>query len=1100
MNLIKQLKNITAYLIHLVTIALIHSLSQQFKKLLGILNTNTGELTPATRPQFPCKFSKKYKYRQPLLLTQSLLILSSFVLIISCAPSSDTTVPPDNPTLLANLIKESTPSISGLSIATDNSDPANPKLTITGITNSVNGAPATATITIDQSKGITTDPTSFIVTADNLISPYNTNTALTVTFEGEAAVSYTVTTQISGAAVSDWIVTEKLSDYITVSFGGQPSTLSVTDTTLSIEGLTNIDGDAGTITFTNLPAGFTAEPSSITLPNPTGTESATITANPNIFTITENGNTGNSETYTIADIDLAKLTRFTPSTHIKITESGSTDKIMGLMITEEGNTIRIVGLTNKLGDNQYTLTIDEVPDLFTIPGVNNKITITIAEPTVDFLPAPASAITPFNTIEVLNSGESTPTTYTLIVDFSAAAPSDWFTMTSFATYITGGSYNGKTATLTFDGTTLALSGGDDFTNVPNGEIILTQGTTPLLTGYALTTNLMDPDGAGLAAVDAGSAGMITIFETAKPMNRQDYPVTITLGAYKSPLTADNITAMYGGASPSDITIDTNMIVISGFTNNAGTLETGTVMVTAPDGYTITPTDLPISDPTGENSTNEEIGTITITDSTGLAVPHSVTVNFLGMLQLSIVGNEIMNSPLTVNSRDTIPITTAACELLSPPTMVTVVGESGSKVAETTPFPLYYDRGRDSPVMANDGTLTGYTVTRNLILEASDGSSLSTNFPITVQFPACTTFAVGTGNDANNAYVIDNAPRLELASYLVNTDNGNYGNKYYKITADINMGLPGLPLSEAGSGTTGKGFVPIGIERGAGLSGTLDCANHTITNLYINRPEDDYTGLVGVAEGGMISNCRMTDVNITGRDRIGGLVGNGRSSSGTPSTISNSYVTGTVSGRDTVGGLVGELRGSMITHSYATATVSGRGILGGLVGTQVSSSTITHSYATGTVSGNNDVGGLVGRNNGSSITDSYATGTVSGERAVGGLVGLNNSSINNSYATGSVTGTSSVGGLVGISSSGTVTVSYWNTGTSGQSTSAAGTGRTTLQMQVAAPVTTPADVAVYVGWDAGIWNFTTGKYPRLKNVVCANRQDDSAATDCTSTLQ
>ncbi|BBM89070.1 hypothetical protein COTS27_00761 [Spirochaetota bacterium] len=1185
MNLIKQLKNITAHLIHLGAIALIHSLSQQFKKLLGILNTNTGELTPATRPQFPCKFSKKYKHRQPLLLKQSLLILSSFVLIISCAPSSDTTTtPPDNPTRLATLIKDSNPSISGLSIATDNSDPANPKLTITGITNNSNTAPVTATITIDQSKGITTDPTSFIVTADNPISPYSTNTALTVTFEGEVAVSYTVTTQISGAAINSWIATDRTGDYITVSFGNQPSTLSVTDRTLSITGLTNIPGaEAGAITFENLPAGFTVEPSSITLPNPDGTESATITAEPNTFTITETDNTGNSETYTIAPIELAKLTRFLPSEHIMITESG-TDITRSLMITEEaGNMIRIRGLTNKRGANEYTLTIAQVDDLFTtVPA--GILTRTILEPAADFSPGPASAIRPPTPIQITNNGETAVTEYTLVVDFSGAAVRDWFE-SGLNSYLTAASFAGQTADIRLTvgnqiANRIALAGMSDITNVSDGTISF---TTALPTGFSLLTNqLKDPDGPELAAITDGDAGKITIAENNNPTNKLDYPVTISLKVYRSPLTAANITATYDSTNAtSGITIDTNMIMISsGFMNgisaadNNGMVEINPI----PDGYTITPSSLNIPNPEGVSSTNEMIGMFMLTkDGSGSTVPHPVTVAFLGTTLLSITGDDVTDNT-AVRSGDTITISTTACQLLDAPT-ITVVGVPGGKVADATPFPLYYDRERDTP------DANGFSVTRKLtLLNSSDENDvLNSNFQITLNyFSACNSFAtVGgvTGTGAmDNPYLIDNAARLDLMSHLVNNSNDmtggstTYGASHYKITADIDMGLRGLPFSKTGSQTPdgsdvlGKGFFPIGNNVNAAqhsFKGMFDCASNTISNLYINRTTNQI-GLVGWSAGGaIIKDCRLTDVNITGTLSVGGLVGlnsvstisdshviggtvigtgdnvgglaglNAGSRGDSFSTISNSYAIVNVTGTSFVGGLVGgNTRSSIIINSYAMSTVKGNTNVGGLLGGNIIGAKINNSYAVGTVVGtNNYVGGLAGLNSGSSISNSYANVNVTGAKHAGGLVGYNfvntgtTSTITHSYAIGSVTGTTAtnIGRFIGLNGeiSGDistaailgVTNSYFNSGstlTMGSSTTGVGsdgdttattttglTGRSTADLQVVKGTTSGE---TYFTWDSNIWNFTTGKYPRLKNVVCANRQYNQAATDCTSTLQ
>ena len=245
------------------------------------------------------------------------------------------------------------------------------------------------------------------------------------------------------------------------------------------------------------------------------------------------------------------------------------------------------------------------------------------------------------------------------------------------------------------------------------------------------------------------------------------------------------------------------------------------------------------------------------------------------------------------------------------------------------------------------------------------------------------------------------------------------------------------------------------------------------------------GLVGLNFSGPITASYATgSVSGTGSS-VGGLVG-GNYSSG---LITASSATGSVSGTYWVGGLVGA-NSAPITASSATGNVSGTGYVGGLVGQTYGP--ITASYATGSVSGTSSVGGLVGNNQPSSpITASYATGSVSGTTDVGGLVGLNFSSpITASYATGSVSGTGSlVGGLVGLNY-GTITASYWDTQTTGQATSAGGTGKTTSQLQSPTGYT-----GIYLNWNVDIdnadgddtlatggdtpWDFgTASQYPML----------------------
>ena len=133
-----------------------------------------------------------------------------------------------------------------------------------------------------------------------------------------------------------------------------------------------------------------------------------------------------------------------------------------------------------------------------------------------------------------------------------------------------------------------------------------------------------------------------------------------------------------------------------------------------------------------------------------------------------------------------------------------------------------------------------------------------------------------------------------------------------------------------------------------------------------------------------------------------------------------------------------------------------------------------------VTGSVVVGGLVGRNWGGTVSNCYSTGFVSGNNYVGGLVGYNwGGTVSNSYSTGAVTGSSYVGGLVGCNG-GTVSNSFWDTQTSGQATSAGGTGKTTVEMMT---LSTFGDA----GWDIVLiqnyvdqtWYIDEGNdYPKL----------------------
>jgi hypothetical protein len=93
-------------------------------------------------------------------------------------------------------------------------------------------------------------------------------------------------------------------------------------------------------------------------------------------------------------------------------------------------------------------------------------------------------------------------------------------------------------------------------------------------------------------------------------------------------------------------------------------------------------------------------------------------------------------------------------------------------------------------------------------------------------------------------------------------------------------------------------------------------------------------------------------------------------------------------------------------------------------------------------------------------------------------------IGNCHSTGIVSGDRNVGGLVGDNSEGTVSNSFWDTQTSGQSTSAGGTGKTAAEMKGIATFLAAGWNIVTVA-DPGttdssyIWNIVDGQtYPFL----------------------
>jgi len=252
----------------------------------------------------------------------------------------------------------------------------------------------------------------------------------------------------------------------------------------------------------------------------------------------------------------------------------------------------------------------------------------------------------------------------------------------------------------------------------------------------------------------------------------------------------------------------------------------------------------------------------------------------------------------------------------------------------------------------------------------------------------------------------------------------------------------------------NGWLPIGTNISL-FTGSLDGQNKTISNLYINRPVTDLVGLFGNMSNGIsITNIQLLDINIIGGSNVGGLIGS--VSSEGEFEISNNYFSGTVSGISPVGGLIGSNFGGDINYNYSQGTVSASGQAGGLIG--YASGNITNNYSIATVTSlENNAGGFIGAtaDDAGSITiyNNYFAGVVD---------------CNGTY----------VGGFIGYQAEpGLVTIenNYWDMNTSGQLTSAGGTGKTTAEMKTQ---------STFTGWDfSTIWamaSSTNSGYPYLRS--------------------
>lgn len=342
---------------------------------------------------------------------------------------------------------------------------------------------------------------------------------------------------------------------------------------------------------------------------------------------------------------------------------------------------------------------------------------------------------------------------------------------------------------------------------------------------------------------------------------------------------------------------------------------------------------------------------------------------------------------------------------------------------------------------------------------------------------------GNGFSINNLYI----------------DGDNYLGLFgvYRGSQIKNLGLEGCNISGStfiGGLAAGNNGVIINCYSKGNISGTSEvggivgwnCSN--ISNCYSTGHvggSSHVGGMVGYNANGSITDCCSTS-DVNGHVRVGGLVGTndfGR--------IGNCYSTAIVSGdyySQDIGGLVGQNYNGSITECHSMSDVNGHYYVGGLVGYNIYGS-IGNCYSIGDVNGIGFIGGLAGFNGylNAIISNCYSIGDVSGHGAVGGLVGDNfESSIINCYSTGMVSGypgypSPYIGGLVGQNYVSIVNNSFWDKQTSGRTTSAGGTGKTTAEMKTAATYTSE-------GWDFvgevingtnDIWKICEGtNYPKL----------------------
>lgn len=214
----------------------------------------------------------------------------------------------------------------------------------------------------------------------------------------------------------------------------------------------------------------------------------------------------------------------------------------------------------------------------------------------------------------------------------------------------------------------------------------------------------------------------------------------------------------------------------------------------------------------------------------------------------------------------------------------------------------------------------------------------------------------------------------------------------------------IDASDTKNWNSGEGFEPIGIQY-TPFQGIFEGHGHTIYGLYINSKRKENIGLFGlIANSDGVRNLHLRDIDVTGKNTVGGLVGSLISNV----RIINCSATGKVNGLEGVGGLIGGSSGT-VKNCYFTGDVSGKNSIGGFMAG--SDGLTSNCYFKGTVKGELYVGGFAAGSGNSSFC--YSEGDVQGEAYVGGFAASNNGDLFYCNSKGTVSGLLYAGGFVGI---------------------------------------------------------------------------------------
>lgn len=276
------------------------------------------------------------------------------------------------------------------------------------------------------------------------------------------------------------------------------------------------------------------------------------------------------------------------------------------------------------------------------------------------------------------------------------------------------------------------------------------------------------------------------------------------------------------------------------------------------------------------------------------------------------------------------------------------------------------------------------------------------------------------------------------------------------------------------------WTPVGTEA-APFTGKFDGAGHAVKGLVVNQ-QAGFLGLFGCVSSASISNVRIEQADVRGKDHVGIAVGRLCNGSKVDRVMTSGYVTGF----DHIGGIAGDIgegTDNVITNCYSVANVFSTDYqAGGIVGWSKGDNTVKNNFFAGKVrvNGWGGTAAIVGfvEDGTTTITGNvaapiYIMGNTDGEEgnvwghrwsygAVGGI--LNENSI--AAATDNLVSDKTK--VINEDSGEEKDQSGFNNTYHGIITSDA-------NLKTPQPYTT-------LGWDAAVWSTANGRYPMLSSMT------------------